>query len=81
MGESEEFTRQLLATHEEYRELASKHSELEGRLQELITKHYLSDSEQLEEVTLKKRKLRVKDRMEEIARGQNGGTRSPFISA
>jgi hypothetical protein len=36
------------------------------------TKHYLSDSEQFEEVTLKKRKLQLKDRMEEILRTHRG---------
>ena len=58
----------LLETNDEYRQLAAKHHELEDRLQELTSKHYLSDSEQFEEVTLKKRKLQLKDRMEAIVR-------------
>jgi uncharacterized protein YdcH (DUF465 family) len=62
----------LLESNDEYRQLAAKHHELEDRLQELTTKHYLSDSEQFEEVTLKKRKLQLKDRMEEIVRTQRG---------
>ena len=47
---------------------AAKHHELEDRLHELTAKHYLSEPEQLEEVTLKKRKLQIKDRMEDILR-------------
>ena len=58
---------QLLAqTENEYKELAGRHHELEHRLSELTAKHYLSESEQLEEVTLKKRKLLLKDRMEQL---------------
>jgi uncharacterized protein YdcH (DUF465 family) len=62
----------LLESNDEYRQLATKHHELEDRLQELTAKHYLSDSEQFEEVTLKKRKLQLKDRMEEIVRTRRG---------
>lgn len=73
MAEATDVKHLLFDTNEEYRRLASKHHELDDRLHELITKHYLSDAEQVEEVTLKKRKLQVKDRMEEIARhGQHG---------
>jgi uncharacterized protein YdcH (DUF465 family) len=56
----------LLETSDEYRQLAARHHELDDRLKELARKHYLSNDEQLEEVTLKKRKLHLKDRMEEI---------------
>jgi hypothetical protein len=62
----------LLESNDEYRQLAAKHHELEDRLHELISKHYLSDNEQFEEVTLKKRKLQLKDRMEEIVRTRRG---------
>ncbi len=58
----------LLRTDEDFRQLAAKHHELEDRLHELTAKHYLSEPEQLEEVTLKKRKLQLKDRMEDILR-------------
>ena len=58
----------LLQGHETYRSLAEQHHQLEDRLHQLLEKHYLSDSEQIEEVTLKKKKLACKDRMEEIAR-------------
>ncbi len=58
----------LLQTDEEFRQLAARHQELDTRLNELSAKAYLSEPEQLEEVTLKKRKLQVKDRMEDILR-------------
>lgn len=54
---------------DQYRQLAEQHHQLDHRLSELSDKQYLSTSEQLEEVTLKKRKLALKDRMEQIARG------------
>jgi uncharacterized protein YdcH (DUF465 family) len=66
--QSQDIKAQLLATDEEFHQLAVKHHELEGRLHELIAKHYLSEPEQFEEVTLKKRKLQLKDRMENIVR-------------
>jgi len=59
---------ELLRTDEEFQDLAVRHHELEDRLHELTAKHYLSEPEQVEEVTLKKRKLQLKDRMEDILR-------------
>ena len=58
----------LLRSNDQYRQLAERHHQLDDRLHELTEKHYLSDTEQIEEVTLKKRKLALKDQMEEIAR-------------
>ena len=55
-------------TDEEYHDLAAKHHELDERLSQLTAKHYLSEPEQLEEATLKKRKLQLKDRMEDLRR-------------
>lgn len=70
MAETQDLKHLLLDTNDEYRQLAAKHHELDDRLHELTAKHYLSDDEQLEEVKLKKKKLLLKDRMEEIARTQ-----------
>jgi uncharacterized protein YdcH (DUF465 family) len=70
MAEAQDLKHLLLETNEEYRQLATKHHELDDRLHELSSKHYLSDSEQIEEITLKKQKLRLKDRMEDIARSK-----------
>ena len=58
----------LLRTDEEFSELAAKHHELDDRLHQLTAKPYLSEPEQVEEITLKKRKLQLKDRMEDILR-------------
>lgn len=71
----------LIETNDEYRELASKHHSLDDRLHELEAKHYLSDAEQFEEVSLKKRKLQVKDRMELILREYQSGHVIPGLSA
>ena len=64
----QDLKQQLLQTDDEFQQLAVKHHELEDRLHELTAKHYLSDPEQVEEVTLKKQKLVLKDRMEDILR-------------
>ena len=64
----DELKRQLLQTDEEYRQLASQHHDLDEKLHSLATRNYLSEPEQLEEVTLKKRKLHLKDQMEDIVR-------------
>jgi uncharacterized protein YdcH (DUF465 family) len=66
--QSQDLKEVLLQTDEEFNQLAAKHHELEGRLRELTTKPYLSAPEQVEQVTLKKRKLQIKDRMEDILR-------------
>lgn len=53
-------------TDDRFRELIERHHQLDDRLHELSDRHYLSNSEQLEEVTLKKRKLALKDQMEQM---------------
>jgi uncharacterized protein len=64
----EELKRELLQTDEEYRQLATQHHDLDEKIHSLTARHYLSEPEQLEEVRLKKRKLRLKDQMENILR-------------
>ncbi len=70
--QSQDLKELLLQTDEEFHQLAAKHHELEDRLHQLTTKQYLSGPEQLEEVNLKKRKLQLKDRMEDILRQRRG---------
>src|ERR1035441_8536114 len=57
---------QLLASNDEFRRLADEHSQYSQRLDNLIQKKYLSEDEKLEEVRLKKLKLRLKDQMESL---------------
>ena len=56
----------LLTSNDEFRRLAQEHSQYSQRLDSLLQKRYLSDDEKLEEVRLKKLKLRLKDQMEQI---------------
>lgn len=67
-AEAQEVKNLLLQGDDHYRELAQQHHQLDDRLHELTDKHYLSTTEQVEEVTLKKRKLALKDQMEQLAR-------------
>jgi uncharacterized protein YdcH (DUF465 family) len=66
--DSQDLKEHLLQTDPEFRELATVHRQLDDRLHALESKHYLTESEQLEEITIKKRKLHLKDRMEDIMR-------------
>ncbi|HEY1402408.1 MAG TPA: DUF465 domain-containing protein [Terriglobales bacterium] len=54
---------QLLAGHDEFRRLVQEHSQFSQRLESLTQKRYLTEDEKLEEVRLKKLKLRLKDQM------------------
>ena len=68
----EELKRQLLQSDEQYRQLATRHHDLDEQIHNLTalaaTRHYLTEPEQLEEVRLKKVKLALKDQMESILR-------------
>ena len=59
---------QLLNNHEEFRQLVLEHTQYEKRLDSLTQKRFLTDDEKLEEVRLKKLKLRLKDQMQNIER-------------
>ena len=54
---------QLLKENAEYRRLAAEHQSYDNQLEGLNNKHFLSEEEQLQERTLKKKKLMLKDRM------------------
>jgi uncharacterized protein YdcH (DUF465 family) len=57
---------ELINQDAEFRQLAQEHTRYEQRLSELSALAYPSDEEQLEEVTLKKKKLALKDQMYSI---------------
>ena len=70
----EEMKKRLLQSNDEFRQLATQHHDLDERIHSLATRHYLSEPEQLEEVTLKKRKLQLKDQMESMVRHMRSET-------
>jgi uncharacterized protein YdcH (DUF465 family) len=62
LGESELRDR-LLSSNDDYRRLAAEHQSYSDRLEKLTSRHHLSEEEKLQEVTLKKKKLQLKDQM------------------
>ncbi len=64
--ELQEVKNRLMATNEEFSRLAKEHSKYAQQLEELSSQSHLTESELLEEVNLKKRKLFLKDQMEKI---------------
>lgn len=74
--DSEDARRALLASSETFRQLAAHHHELDDRIKALATRTHLTDDEQLQEVSLKKEKLRLKDQMEALVRRQQSGLTS-----
>jgi uncharacterized protein YdcH (DUF465 family) len=80
MAEAQDLKTLLLETNEEFRTLASRHHELDDRLHQLTSKHYLSDAEQFEETSIKKRKLQMKDRMESIMRDYRNTHSAPVTA-
>jgi uncharacterized protein YdcH (DUF465 family) len=66
--DTQELKDRLIASDHEYRELSTRHHELDERLHELSSRHFLTEPEQVEESQIKKQKLRLKDRMEDIVR-------------
>jgi uncharacterized protein YdcH (DUF465 family) len=65
----EELKAHLMQTDESFRRLVNEHSDLAHKLEDLASRPYLSELEQIEEVRLKKRKLHAKDQIEAILRG------------
>lgn len=53
-----------------FQELILQHHALDERLRQFATQSYLTDQQQVEESSLKKRKLALKDRIEAMRRGQ-----------
>ncbi len=68
MPDAQDLKEQLLRTDAEYRELYHLHHQLDEQIRSMSDTPHLSESEQLEEMRLKKRKLQLKDRMEDIVR-------------
>jgi uncharacterized protein YdcH (DUF465 family) len=65
---SAEIQRILSDADPEFRQWADEHRQCEFRLTELTSKHDITIDEEIEEKTLKKRKLHLKDQMAERIR-------------
>ena len=64
----------LLRTDEAFRQLVSEHHDLDERIRHLSTLQYLTDQQQFEAVSMKKRKLALKDRIEAMVRARDAGS-------
>jgi len=56
----------LLSRDEEFRKLAAEHQSYDEQLEQLSRRHHLSADERMQEITLKKKKLMLKDQMYSI---------------
>lgn len=56
----------LLNTNEEYKRLVAEHRSYSEQLDQLSSRHHLNDQERMQEITLKKKKLMLKDQMYSI---------------
>ena len=63
---SQDVRQSLLAQDPEFRSLAEEHSRCESQLEQILKSSYLSSDDLIQEATLKKRKLQLKDRMEQL---------------
>ncbi len=57
---------QLMVNNQEYQRLYEEHERYDAQLMQLENKKFLTEQEQVEEVRLKKLKLRAKDQMERL---------------
>ncbi len=60
---------QFTPNNDELRHLMKRHAEYEQMIETLTVRHWLSDEDRQQLRVLKKRKLRGRDRIEEILRG------------
>jgi len=65
---AEAIREELMAKNEEYRRLREQHTQYAFQLNLVAAKNFLTEDEKVEEVRLKKLKLRAKDQMEMLVR-------------
>jgi uncharacterized protein YdcH (DUF465 family) len=68
MMKEEEIKEQLMSSSPDFRRLAEEHRQHEGKLRELHSRQHMSEQDHLEEITLKKKKLHLKDQMNSMIR-------------
>ena len=77
MPDLQEIKDQLLRNDETFRQLVTEHHDLDERIKYLSSQSFLSSPEQIEEISLKKRKLRLKDQIEAALRRHQGSVVAP----
>jgi uncharacterized protein YdcH (DUF465 family) len=70
---TEAIREQLMANNPEYQRLREAHARYAAQLEQLASKSYLNEAEQMDEIRLKKLKLRAKDQMELLVRQAMSG--------
>ena len=68
-----DFKEVLLRTDDTFRQLVDEHHHLDERVNHLSCLAHLTEQQQLEETSLKKQKLALKDRIEAILRSYRAG--------
>jgi uncharacterized protein YdcH (DUF465 family) len=63
----------LLEVSEPFRQLVSEHQALDDRIRQLANLSFLTDQQQYEEASLKKKKLALKDRIAAMVRSHGTG--------
>ena len=76
MSKTDSLKEKLMTSNPEFREMAREHGRYEARLSELSALTYPSEEEQLEEITLKKKKLALKDQMYSLMLQHEKGLRT-----
>ena len=66
MEHPEELKAHLMATNDEFRQLAAQHAAFKRQLEEIEAKAHVTPNDEDEEHRIKKLKLRAKDQMNEI---------------
>ena len=66
MMKEEEIKEHLISENAEFRRLCEEHKLYEGKLNELLNRHHMTEHDRLEEIQLKKKKLHLKDQMNSI---------------
>ncbi len=63
----QEIIERLMETNDEFKQLKAEHARLEARLEEIYaSKKFFSPEEEVEIKSIKRRKLQLKDKMNEI---------------
>ncbi len=67
----------LMRTDEQFMKLAEEHQKYESQLERLLGQPFLNQNERVEETVIKKKKLALKDRMQELIYQHQGQSSAP----